>query len=274
MAWAALQVDAPTRALQGSAVLVHLTSDHHAQDATLHWRKKNMHVAMTKHGDLYVGQVFLPMPLEGDEPLVLNVTTNQATERHSITPIPVAWPRQEIQVDKKYVEPPAETMRRIKREQEQTRAVLHRVSPGRLWELPCVMPVPEGITSVFGGQRLFNGQPRSRHRGVDLRGAEGTPVLAMAGGKVVIATEQYFSGNVVYIDHGQGMVSLYAHLSALSVTEGELVEGGQTIGRVGATGRVTGPHLHWGVNILGFPVDPLSLVPEADRPLPVQEKHE
>ena len=109
---------------------------------------------------------------------------------------------------------------------------------------------------------MFNGELRSYHRGVDLRGAEGTPIKAMADGKVVIAQNMYFAGNTVYLDHGQGVISSYAHMSRLDVKPGEMVKAGQQIGLVGATGRVTGPHLHLGLNILGVAVDPLSLVPK------------
>ena len=95
-----------------------------------------------------------------------------------------------------------------------------------------------------------------------VRGAEGTPIKAVADGKVAIAQNMYFAGNTVYLDHGQGVVSSYAHMSRLDVKPGEMVKAGQQIGLVGATGRVTGPHLHLGVNILGVAVDPLSLVPK------------
>ncbi len=273
-ALAALHVEAPASALQGAAVLVRVTSDTPLKGVVLHWRKKIVPVALAGQGDRYAGQALLPMPLEGLAPLVLKAATDRETQTVSIRPIPVDWPRQEVQVENKYVEPPAATMQRIKREQERTRTVLHKVTPRRLWDVPCVPPVPGRVTSPFGGQRLFNGQPRSRHRGVDLRGAAGTPVLATAAGKVVIASEQYFSGNVVYLDHGQGMISLYAHLSAIDVAEGDTVAAGQPVGKVGATGRVTGPHLHWGVMILGYPVNPLSLLDEASRPGAVRERHE
>jgi len=98
---------------------------------------------------------------------------------------------------------------------------------------------------------------------VGLRVAQGTPIRALAGGEVVLAENMYYSGNVVYLDHGQGVISLYCHMSSMNVQPGDRVRAGQVLGKVGATGRVTGPHLHLGLLILGEAVDPLSLLAES-----------
>ncbi|MDR2695609.1 MAG: M23 family metallopeptidase [Deltaproteobacteria bacterium] len=127
-------------------------------------------------------------------------------------------------------------------------------------------PVPGEISSAFGLRRIFNGQPRSQHKGLDLRGAAGTPVLAMADGTVALAEELYFSGNVVYLDHGLGLFSMYAHLSAIDVRPGQQVSAGQALGKVGSTGRVTGPHLHLGCYALGMAVDPTPLMEAGKQP--------
>ena len=121
-------------------------------------------------------------------------------------------------------------------------------------------PVPGKAVSRFGSRSVFNGQPRAPHGGADFISSEGTPVLAPGAGRVLLAHDLYFSGNTVVIDHGLGLFSLLAHLSAFDVREGELVTEGQTVGRVGATGRVTGPHLHWAVRAGGARVDPLSVL--------------
>ncbi|NHZ47213.1 M23 family metallopeptidase, partial [Nitratidesulfovibrio liaohensis] len=111
-----------------------------------------------------------------------------------------------------------------------------------------------------GLRRVFNGEPRAPHRGLDLRGEAGEPVTACAAGRVVLAENHYFAGNSVYIDHGMGVVSMYFHLSALDVAPGQMVAQGQVIGKVGSTGRVTGPHLHFGMAVLGDMVDPQVLL--------------
>ena len=123
------------------------------------------------------------------------------------------------------------------------------------------MPV-EGATDGrnFGHRRVFNGQPRAPHSGADLRARTGTPILAANSGRVVLAKDLFYSGNAVFIDHGLGLFTTYLHLSKIDVAVGDIVEQGQQIGLAGATGRVTGPHLHWGVRLLDARVDPFSLV--------------
>ena len=259
----ALRLEAPAEAPQGSVVAIRVYSDEAVESVRLTWLDINVPVPMSlpdKQG-MRSGRALLPMPLEGTKTLGLQAAVGRSSAKVDIRPRKVAWPRQEIKVEGKYVAPPPEVQKRIADEQRKNKAVLERIDSGQYWTAPFVWPVPGAVSSVFGGQRVFNGEPRSRHRGTDLRAAVGEPVLAMTGGKVAIAAEQYFSGNVVFVDHGQGVVSIYAHLSALQVAEGETVRPGQQLGLAGATGRVTGPHLHWGVNILGKPVDPLSLMP-------------
>jgi len=117
---------------------------------------------------------------------------------------------------------------------------------------------PQAITT--GVRRVFNGQPRQPHAGADLLSPAGTPILAPSDGRVVLARDLYFTGNTVVIDHGLGLFSLFAHLSTIGVHAGDTVPGGATIGLVGATGRVTGPHLHWAMRLNGARVDPLSVL--------------
>ena len=121
-------------------------------------------------------------------------------------------------------------------------------------------PVPGEPTSTFGKRRFFNDKPRSPHPGLDLRAATGTPVLAAGSGLVAISQDLYYSGNTVIIDHGGGLFTIYAHLSELDVSVGDELEAGVPIGKSGATGRVTGPHLHWGAKIGDRPFDPTALL--------------
>jgi murein DD-endopeptidase MepM/ murein hydrolase activator NlpD len=130
----------------------------------------------------------------------------------------------------------------------------------RLWNGPFVLPVADPANSNFGSRTIFNGQPRSPHGGVDFASAAGTPVAAAGGGRIAIADDLFFTGNTIVIDHVLGLFSVLEHLSAMSVVEGDVVERGSTVGRVGATGRVTGAHLPWGVRLNGARVDPMSLL--------------
>ncbi|MDR1126011.1 MAG: M23 family metallopeptidase, partial [Deltaproteobacteria bacterium] len=170
------------------------------------------------------------------------------------------YPSQPLTVEQKYVTPDPSLTERIQQESRRNRAILASITPQCYWSLPLVRPVQGIITSEFGFRRILNGQPRSPHRGVDFRGAAGTPILACAAGKVVLAEEQYYSGNFMIIDHGLGVYSNYAHLSEFKSKVGDLVEAGQVIGLVGDTGRVTGPHLHFGLNVLGEAVTPESIM--------------
>jgi murein DD-endopeptidase MepM/ murein hydrolase activator NlpD len=129
-----------------------------------------------------------------------------------------------------------------------------------LWRQPFAAPRPSRITSPFGSGRTFNGEVVSRHMGTDFAGAVGSPVAASNRGVVRLIGQFYLGGNVVYVDHGAGLTTAYLHLSRTLVAEGDTVERGQTIGRVGATGRVTGPHLHFIARLGGITVDPASLL--------------
>ncbi|MBI4465257.1 MAG: M23 family metallopeptidase [Acidobacteria bacterium] len=170
------------------------------------------------------------------------------------------FPTRRLTVDENYVTPPAEQLERIQRESERVSAIFGTNSEERYWKGSFLRPVPGAATSNFGKRSIFNGQPRSPHGGMDFRAAQGTPVHAPNAGKVVLAENLYFAGNVVILDHGLGLYSYFAHLSRITVSEGDLVSRGAVIGQVGATGRVTGPHLHWSLRLSGTRVDPLSLV--------------
>ncbi len=171
-----------------------------------------------------------------------------------------AYQTRQLTVAPRYVEPPPEVGERIAREAQQQRAIFATATEERLWRGSWRRPVAGPATSAFGSRSVFNGQPRSPHSGADFRAAEGTPVTAPNVGKVVLTGDTYFSGGSVILDHGWGLYSYFAHLSAILVEEGDLVEPGQVIGHAGATGRVTGPHLHWTLRLNGARVDPLSLI--------------
>ncbi len=176
------------------------------------------------------------------------------------------FPTRELTVDEKYVSPPPEAQARIAREAEKVRTIFAVVSPERYWNGPFHVPVPGRPISEFGKRSVYNGQPRSPHAGTDFQGATGTPIVAPNAGRVVLAANLYYSGNTVIIDHGLGLYSYFGHMSAFSVRAGDRVATGQAVGKVGATGLVTGPHLHWSVRLVGTRVDPLSLLDVLGKP--------
>ena len=171
-----------------------------------------------------------------------------------------SFPEERLTVSSKYVEPPAGVQERLKEERSRLAGIYRSTEPPAALDGPFVRPVPGDPTSTFGKRRIFNDKPRSPHPGLDLRAATGTTVLASGPGRVVLARELYYSGNTVIVDHGGRLFTLYAHLSKIEVAEAETVASGQPIGLSGATGRVTGPHLHWGAKIGSEPFDPTALL--------------
>lgn len=168
---------------------------------------------------------------------------------------------EKLQVAQQFVEPNAEEIARADKEGQRLREILASVTPERLWNGTFHMPLTGAHTAKnFGRRRVLNGQPRSPHTGVDIPAATGTPVLAPQRGRVVLADNLFFAGNTVVVDHGLGVYTFYGHLSAMAVKEGDTVERGALLGNVGATGRVTGPHLHWGLTVDGARVNPLQIV--------------
>ena len=171
------------------------------------------------------------------------------------------YPVQHITLqDDSHVDLSPEDLARAGRESARIDALWDLDTPRR-FTLPLAPPLahlPAG--GRFGSRRVFNGEPRNPHTGADYAAAAGTPVMAVAAGRVVLAEEYFFSGNSVFIDHGDGLISMYFHLSGIAVSAGESVERGEVIGLVGATGRATGPHLHVGLRWHGARIDPAQLL--------------
>ena len=165
-----------------------------------------------------------------------------------------------LTVNEAFVTPPPSEQARIEREAALLAGVWNAPAAQRLWTGPFVRPVPQEANSAFGTRSIFNGKPRNAHGGADFLSPAGTPIQAPNAGRVAVARNLYYSGNTVIIDHGLGLFSMLAHLSAIDVHEGDRVTAGELLGRVGATGRVTGPHLHWAVRAGSARIDPLSLL--------------
>jgi len=151
-------------------------------------------------------------------------------------------------------------IKRIKKESIKAKKIYHTNTQKSYVTESYSYPLESKITSQFGTKRVFNGILKSFHSGTDYRAKTGTPITAVNRGRVVLAKKRYFAGRSIILDHGQGIYSGYYHLSALKVKVGDIVEKGDTIGLVGATGRVTGPHLHFTIHVNGAVVDPLQFI--------------
>ncbi len=200
-------------------------------------------------------------------PLPIEVTrADGSRETIAITVTPRDWPIERIDgVPPATVNPPPAIAARIQREQAAVVAARHRDDARTDFAHKFAWPVRGRISGRFGNQRVYNGTPKSPHSGMDIAAANGTPVLAPAAGVVTFAaSDLYLTGGTVLLDHGHGVSSNFLHLSRLDVAVGDRIEQGQVIGAVGATGRASGPHLHWGMHWFDVRVDPLLLLESAD----------
>lgn len=169
-------------------------------------------------------------------------------------------------LESEHVTPPPETYERIRQDAALTRQARERRDSRADWTNGWIWPARGRISGVYGSQRILNGQPRNPHWGLDIAAPTGTPVVAPAAGLITLAEpDMYFSGGTLFIDHGHGLVSAFLHLSEILVEVGQRVDQGQEVARIGATGRATGPHLDWRINVGNVRVDPRLLLDEADQ---------
>jgi murein DD-endopeptidase MepM/ murein hydrolase activator NlpD len=211
----------------------------------------------------WVGLVPIAVGQSGRRELVLRVATSSTdtvTVRRAVRIEGHSFPSTELSVAPRYSSPPEEVLDRIERERELIEEALSVVTDEWLWDGRFTWPRPRSVTSPFGQRRLFNDELRSRHWGLDLSGRAGDPVRAAARGRVILAHHLYYAGKTVFLDHGRGVVTGYSHLSEIGVQVGDTVESGEVLGAVGATGRVTGPHLHWTLRVGGVRLDAAGLM--------------
>jgi len=197
----------------------------------------------------------LPLRLEGSAKAAPN-----AVYSSEVTIGAKRYPTTAISVAPEYVQPPQDLLARIEQEAALKRQVFAQIAPETYWTGRFKLPVDSSITAIFGSARTYNGVKRSTHHGMDLRAAIGTPVRATNQGTVVLARGLYYEGNCVILDHGQGLLTIYMHLSEIRVKEGQRVEGGEILGLSGNSGQVTAPHLHFAVRWQGIYLDPGTLL--------------
>ena len=258
----------PEQPVQGAAVLIRVELDSTRNDPVARIEAElagePLHFEADSSGT-YLALAGVPIDAKGTVrcPVVIVYESGVADTVSADLPIATGEYRMEkLTVAPRFGSPPDSALaRRMAEESARARAVSER-SHGtpRLWDSTFARPREARITSGFGHGREFNGRVQSRHMGVDFAGAVGTPVLAPARGVVALVDQFHLGGNVIYLDHGAGLVTAYLHLSRQEVAEGDTVERGQVIGLVGATGRVTGPHLHWIARYGSLTINPLSLV--------------
>jgi murein DD-endopeptidase MepM/ murein hydrolase activator NlpD len=264
-----LRASAPT-ASQGSLLLLELRGAKPLTTVNATWTGKEIPfwpAPTTAATETSRWRAFLGLDLEqaaGD--YKLGVTAKSATGDAVTCGATIAvragkFATEKLKVAPNFVEPDPEQLAKAREDSKKLREIFATVTPEKFWTGRFRVPL-DGVTTGgnFGKRRVLNGQPSSPHTGVDFPSPTGTPVHAAQRGRVVLAEPLYFSGNTVVIDHGWGVYTLYGHFSETAVKPGDMVESGAVIGKVGATGRVTGPHLHWGLTVNRSKVNALQIV--------------
>jgi len=254
----------PTQIVNGSPVLVRVTTPAPVTALTGKWLGHEF--AFTFDGKTKTWVALAGASLEtkpGSYPMNLQAKTS-AGEPLSFTKAILVqrkrYPRVLLKVPERYTAPSPEDQREIEQDKKEKAEAFQTLSPEREWQGSFAPPVTVQISELFGVQRVFNGSVKATHQGLDFRAPAGTSVAATNSGKVILARPLFFEGNCIVIDHGQGLLTLYLHLSKFLVAEGEEVKKGQPIGLSGGTGRATGPHLHLAVRWQGEYLNPQTLL--------------
>ncbi|VAW87556.1 Peptidase M23B [hydrothermal vent metagenome] len=242
-------------AVPGGVVVIELAADSAGETPTAYFNKKPLLVI--RKDNRWLAIVGIPLTATIGAQQIEQQNTSGKIIHHDFTVNDKAYKTQRLTVtNKRKVNPYAEDMERIIREKKRTKKTLAHWHARELNDLVFITPVEGRRSSSFGLRRVFNGQPRKPHSGMDIAAPAGTPVITPIAGTVANVGDYFFNGNSVFIDHGQGLITMYLHLDRIDVKEGDLLEQGDLLGTVGATGRVTGPHLHWGISLNDARVDP------------------
>lgn len=263
---AGVRLECPDTVPEGEPFVVTVVADEPLISVTVHWLGREVRPLALYRDGAVSAKVLLGMGMherQKETAPVLQVVAETpggpVRLKRTISRTAKAYKEQHLDVARKYTSLSDVNLKRHRAEQVRVREAFRLTTTMARYDLPLLRPVPGKITSQFGLRRFFNGEARKPHSGVDLNAAQGDLVMACADGRVIMAEDHFFAGNSIYLDHGQGVVSMYFHLSGMDVAQGDEVRRGQVIGRIGSTGRVTGPHLHWGLSVLGQLVDPLIL---------------
>ncbi|MDD2382734.1 MAG: M23 family metallopeptidase [Sulfurospirillaceae bacterium] len=223
--------------------------------------KNGITIPLLKHpNDVQKKIAFIAIPYRQDQPIELLYTTTQGSQKLSLHVKQGDYKKEILSVEPSKVSPPKEALAQIKKEAQEAAKIYQTFTPKRYWTTPFAIPLQSTITSDYGNARIFNDTLQSYHSGTDFRASSGTPIVAANDGIVVLAKTRYYAGGSIVIDHGEGLYSVYYHLSSLSLHVGDNVKQGDIVGLSGSTGRVTGPHLHFGFMVQGIPIDPLDFI--------------
>jgi murein DD-endopeptidase MepM/ murein hydrolase activator NlpD len=233
-----------------------------ALDASPRARVGTDRVLVAREGGEWVALVGIPLAAKAGSKMRVEVERAGTIERFEIVVAPKQYAAQHLKVPPGQVDLSPEDLARYERERVHLAAVLRTFTDAAPATLAMLQPVPGPRSGTFGLRRYFNGQPRSPHSGMDIAAPAGTPVVAANAGRAIDAGDYFFSGRTVVLDHGQGLLTLYSHLSAIEMNVGGQAAAGEPIGKVGATGRVTGPHLHFSVYLNSVAVDPALFLPD------------
>ncbi len=260
-----VNVQYPGTAGLGKPFMVRVTSTEPLTGVELVWQGRTTRLAVTVWNERYIALGMLGAQSgkvkAGDHAFRLRLIDGKRKSEH-LLPVKletVKYREDRLTLPDKMVNPPASELKRIEEERRLTAEAIATMTERRDWRLPFVRPVPGIVTSEYGRRRILNGRAGNPHAGIDFRAASGTPVMAAAAGRVVLAGDHYFAGKSVYVDSGGGMITMYFHMSSLAVKKGDLVAAGQVVGASGSTGRSTGPHLHFGLALTRQLVDADSL---------------
>jgi murein DD-endopeptidase MepM/ murein hydrolase activator NlpD len=254
---------APASPSQGDVAVVSIASVRDARDVEGNLGGRSLHFFPSNGGYTALGGIDLDrgpgkMPWQVE---VIDATGDRHRASGTVLVRSGKFSVERLTLPKGMVDLDPDTERRADQEAARLRALYASVTPERLWAGKFTRPLPsQGSGSGFGSRRIINGQPRAPHSGVDFSADRGTPVVAANRGRVALIGELFFAGRCVILDHGLGLYTLYFHLDRVDAAEGALVERGAVIGVVGATGRATGPHLHWGAQLGGARIDPRALL--------------
>jgi murein DD-endopeptidase MepM/ murein hydrolase activator NlpD len=254
----------PKKITQGDAILLMLS----CPDPTLRimgeWRGKTFSFYREKNRAVFSSLIGIDLEeVPGKKTIILNISGAKGNTSKMPVKFTVSkkdFPAQRLTLPSNMVFLSPKSLARVKHEKASVERLCDLSAMEKQWKRSFIMPVRGTVLSPFGVRRFINNAPRSPHTGIDLRAKAGTPVLASSDGIVAMTSDLFFAGKAVFLDHGMGIITMYFHLSEIHVKEGEKVTQGQILGRVGQTGRASGPHLHWGVRIHGSRIDPLSLV--------------